>query len=214
MEEPVMQDVLVSLDHCVMSLRQTKRSNGEWKWVVLSLHSAFQYVMLCHLEGTSLSGAIEEKSFKKWIKWYEENEEELEWESGLQSVDEISWPIMGDNNKQNPPPKVMMANPVGLLNRLSGLEMMPEENETVKLISITDGQRKSFKEFNVLRNYFVHFYPGSSYIKIKIYSIKKLMKDVLDIFDVIIGELDPFSNMSHDNKNALCSKIANIRSFL
>lgn len=40
------QDVFASLEHCIMSLSQAQDSKGEWKWVILSLHSAFQGSMV------------------------------------------------------------------------------------------------------------------------------------------------------------------------
>ena len=61
------QDVLASLEHCVLSLTQTQESGGAWKWVVLSLHSA----MVCHLSGTAQLGALTKKSAEKWLEWYE-----------------------------------------------------------------------------------------------------------------------------------------------
>lgn len=65
------QDVLASLDQCVMCLEQTERSNGAWKWVILSLHSALQGAMVCHLSGTAQVGALTSRCATKWHEWYE-----------------------------------------------------------------------------------------------------------------------------------------------
>ena len=46
------RDVVASLEHCALSLTRAKESDGAWKWAILSLHSALQGAMVCHLSGT------------------------------------------------------------------------------------------------------------------------------------------------------------------
>ena len=59
------EDVLESLEHCALSLKKTRQSGRSWKWVIISLHSALQGAMVCHLSGSDNQGALDEKSAKK-----------------------------------------------------------------------------------------------------------------------------------------------------
>ena len=65
------QDVLSSLEQCVLSLAQARRSERAWKWVILSLHSALQGAMVCHLSGPDQLGALTKKNVAKLLEWYE-----------------------------------------------------------------------------------------------------------------------------------------------
>ena len=204
------QDVMVSLEHCVMSLQQSEQLKGAWKWVVLSLHSAFQGAMVCHLTGTMQIGALEEKCAKKWCEWYSRHSRgEIEYVPD--GVDELGLPKTRIKYKKDHPPKIWVASPLELLDRLGSMEKRFEE--AGRAISITDQQKESFKDFNdELRNKFTHFSPRGWSIEIEF--IKERMKDILDIFDMIIEDPNPYWHMSCDEKNALCSEIAVIRSFL
>ena len=67
------QDVLISLNHCFESLRRVRESPGEWKWVILSLHSAVQGAMVCHLSGTAGVGALTSESAKRTLARHDED---------------------------------------------------------------------------------------------------------------------------------------------
>ena len=54
-------DILSSLEQCAFSLTQALQSDRHWKWVILSLHSALQGAMVCHLTGRRGTGALTEK---------------------------------------------------------------------------------------------------------------------------------------------------------
>ncbi len=201
------KDVFVSLEHCIMSLSQAQDSDGEWKWVILSLHSAFQGSMVCHLSGSELLGAWRnKKDAEKWLEWKIKNRDRrVFYEENMLS--EIKRIQNGDDEYIFP--KRDIASSAELFERLGSLEKRIEKNGVGGVISINSQQEKSFKQFNFLRDKFTHFSP-------KIWGISfdfiiDPMKDVLDIFEKIIA--DPYT-FRPGEKKVLCSKIEKIRSFL
>ena len=85
------QDVLASLEQCAFSLAQVRRSERAWKWVILSLHSALQGAMVCHLSGTEQLGALRGDDAKRWREWNN---------NSIQG---------GDENAGDPPPEPHIA---------------------------------------------------------------------------------------------------------
>ena len=66
-------DILVSLEFCAFSLTQLHKSERAWKWAIISLHSALQGAMVCHLSGRLLIGFQEEKTAKKSLERFVRN---------------------------------------------------------------------------------------------------------------------------------------------
>ena len=204
------RDVLFSLEHCAMSLRETEQSEGAWKWVVLSFHSAFQGAMICHLSGSAQLDALKKECAKRWLKWYERKRQgEIEF---IYYVDEDGLPICRVKNKKDQHPAVSVAYPPELFTRLWCENKRFEKNGAGSVISITEQQKESFKRFNDLRNEFTHFSPRIWNIEIDL--IKERMRNVLDIFDLIIEDPYPFRHTSDVEKSAMRSKLADIRSLL
>ena len=174
-------DVLASLEHCALSLRQARQSDRAWKWVILSLHSALQGAMVCHLSGTAQLGALTEKSAKKWRERYERNEDQA--------------------------PREYVASATTLFSRLSCPSSRIEGGG--EIIAVTSQQRKSFERLHDLRNDFTHFSPkGWSIGKM---SIKEIIDDILDIMCTIQADPWPFRHMPEENRQALRSIIGEIR---
>lgn len=195
------QDVLASLEHCVMSLSQARDSESELKWVILSLHSAFQGAMVCHLSGPEQCNLFYKKrNAEEWSKWQEKNKHK---ETKL-----IKNGVYKPGN-----PKMRIAPATVLFKRLGDEKERLEEITVGKVISINAQQMKSFETINNLRNEFTHFSPRVWVMSIDF--IKSLimdpMKDVLDVFEKIIE--DPRTFEPRD-KIILRSKIAKIRSLL
>ena len=203
------RDVLLSLEHCAMSLQQTNQSEGAWKWVVLSLHSALQGAMVCHLSGTTQIGALSEESIKEQLEWHNRNRRG-EIERIPDGVDEFDFPKTRIKYKKDYPPNPKVASPLQLLKRLGRLDIRAETAGGAILIA--NQQKKSFGKFNALRNDFVHFSRRAWDIEIDL--IKERMKDMLDIFDLIVEDPYPFRHLECDEKSAMRSKLADIRSFL
>ncbi len=203
------QDVLASLEHCALSLSQAGQSDRAWKWVVLSLHSALQGAMVCHLSGTAQLGALTKKRAAKWLKWHERDRRgEIK---RIQDVDEFGRPITRIEKREDEPPVDFVANADELFERLS-CPSLRIENGCGGIISIIEKQGKSFKRLHKLRNQFSHFSPKGWSIELEF--IEEVIDDVLDVLCSILDDHWPFRNMPEEDKIALRSRIQEIRSIL
>ena len=205
------QDVLASLEHCALSLSQARQSDRAWKWVVLSLHSALQGAMVCHLSGTNQLGALTKECAAKRLEWDEKDRRgEITWIQ--EGVGEFGGPTKRIEKKEDQPPwKVFVATADKLFKRLSRPSLRIE-GECGGIISITEKQRQSFKRLHKLRNQFSHFSPKGWYIELEL--IEEVIDDLLDILCSILDDPWPFRNMPEDEKSALRSRIQEIRSIL
>ena len=180
------QDVLGSLEHCALSLQQARRSDRAWKWVVLSLHSALQGAMVCHLSGTAQLGALTKKSAEKWLERYDKDEDQ-------------------------PLPRECVASAKELFKRLSS-PLLRIEHGCGQIIVITEKQQRSFMRLHNLRNEFSHFRPKGWSIELEF--IEEVIEDVLDVLCMI--QKDPWSllHMPEEHGRVLRSKIEEIRSIV
>lgn len=183
-------DVLGSLEHCALSLQQVRQSGRAWKWVVLSLHSALQGAMVCHLSGSTQLGALQKESAAKWLEWYEKYQQ-------------------GETQKE--PPREFVANAHDLFIRL-GCPSSRIETGCGEIIEITSRQKTSFKRLHDLRNNFSHFSPKGWSIELDF--IKEIIEDILDVMCSIQDDHWPFRHMSEENRKALRLKIEEIRTIL
>ena len=183
------QDVLGSLEQCAFSLAQARRSERAWKWVVLSLHSALQGAMVCHLSGTEQLGALQERDAIKWREWNNKNLQE------------------GDEDAGGPPPK-RLADANELFERLQRSAARIEDGCGGE-ISIAEQQRVSFKRLHDLRNEFSHFSPRGWSIGLS--GTKQAVDDVLSIIRLIADDGWPFRHMTEQDRSMLRSKIGEVR---
>ena len=160
------QDVLGSLEQCAFSLAQAGRSERAWKWIVLSLHSALQGAMVCHLSGTERLGALQERDATKWREW------------NNKSIHE------GDEDADDPPPE-RLADANELFKRLHRSAARIEDG-CGGIISITEQQKASFKRLHELRNEFAHFSPKGWSIGLS--GTKQAIYDVLNIMCLIADD--------------------------
>ena len=148
------QDVLASLEHCVMSLIQTRRSSVEWKWVILSLHSAFQGAMVCHLSGSN--GAWRnKKDAEEYREWYKRNRDRRVWYEGNRLEKNKRF---HDDEGEYIFPNMDIASSAILFERLGSLEKRIEKTGVGGVITIDARQEKSFEQFNFLRDKLIHFF--------------------------------------------------------
>ena len=202
------QDALASLEQCALSLTRARRSEGAWKWVVLSFHSAFQGAMVCHLSGTAQLGALTRKSASEWLKWYErKNAGELE--TVREDVNEFGM-VRRTYASKDAPPNERAAPPLDLLKRLSCESARLEPAGGI--ITLTASQQKSFQRLNTLRNKLTHFRPKGWSIEIEF--IKAAMEDVLDVLESIASDPWPFRHLSVEEHDRLRSTIPEIRRLL
>ena len=188
------QDVLASLEQCAFSLAQVRRSERAWKWVILSLHSALQGAMACHLSGTEQLGALEKRSVENWHQWNEKCIQDDAEDSGDPRRKRLARERLADINE--------------LFRRLHCSEARIEDG-CGRVISITDQQRASFQLLHDRRNEFTHFSPKSWIIDLC--SIKQAIEDVLNVLCLIADDGWPFRHMAEQDWSILRSKIEEIR---
>ncbi len=203
-------DVLASLEHCSLSLKQTQQSDRAWKWVVLSLHSALQGAMVCHLSGTALLGALEKKSAEKQVEW-DERDRRGEIQYVQKGIDEFGTPIMHIKNKKDRPPQEFVASADKLFSRLS-CSSKRIESACGEILEITEGQKIAFRRLHNLRNEFSHFRPKGWSIELKY--IEDIIEDILNIICLILDDPWPFMHMPEETMGTLRSTIEEIRSYL
>ena len=183
------QDVLASLEQCAFSLAEARRSERAWKWVILSLHSALQGAMVCHLSGPERLGALKKRSAAKWRT---RNEKYIQ--NGAEDAYD--------------PDEERLADAKELFKRLHCSKARIED-ECGGEISITEQQRESFKRLHELRNEFSHFSPKGW--SIGLCGTKQVIDDVLNIMCLIADDGWPFRNMAEQDRSILRSKIEGIR---
>ena len=183
------QDVLASLEQCALSLAQVRRSERAWKWVILSLHSALQGAMVCHLSGTERLGALEKRSATKWRGWNKRN-------------------IQDDRDDSGVPISERVADAKKLFKRLHCSAARVEDG-CGGVISIAEHQRESFKRLHELRNELSHFSPKGWSIGLS--GTKQVIGDVLNIMCLIADDRWPFRHMTEQDRNILRSKIEGVR---
>ena len=203
-------DVLASLEHCALSLRQTQQSDRAWKWVVLSLHSALQGAMVCHLSGTAEEGALKKTSAKEWCEWHEKDRRgEIPYIQ--EGIDEFGTPIMRIARKEDNPPQDIVASASELFSRLS-CSSKRIESSCGAIIKITERQNTAFTRLHNLRNKFTHFSPKGW--SIELVYIEETIEDILDIVCLILDDSWPFRHIPERDMDVLRSTIEEIRSIL
>ena len=201
-------DVLASLEMCAISLTHTRQTERAWKWVVLSLHSALQGAMVCHLSGTAQLGALTEQNASKWLAWYNNNRRS-ETESMQENIDEFGVPLTHAEDNGEPAPDAYVASADVLFERLY-CESKRVEVSFGEVISVTEQQKKSFDRLHRLRNNFTHFSPKGWSIELDY--IKETICDVLQVLRLILDDSWTLIHMSDEDRSALNSKFEEIKS--
>lgn len=184
------QDVLASLEQCAFSLAQAHRSEWAWKWVILSLHSALQGAMVCHLSGPEQLGALKRGDAKRWREW---NDNSIRG---------------GDEDAADPPPAPHIADARTLFKRLRCSTARLEDG-CGGVVSISEQQGESFRRLHELRNEFSHFRPKGWSIGLR--GAKQPIDDMLNVMCLIADDGWPFRHMTEQDRNNLRSKIDEIR---
>ncbi len=203
-------DVLASLEHCALSLRQAQQSDRAWKWVVLSLHSALQGAMVCHLSGTAEEGALTKKCAKEWFEWHE-RDRRGEISRVQEGIDEFGIPTMRIARKEDNPPQDIVASASELFGRLS-CPSKRIESSCGAIIKITERQQTAFTRLHNLRNKFTHFSPKGWSIELEY--IEETIEDILDVICLIKDDPWPFRHLSEEDMCILHSIIEEIRLIL
>ena len=184
-------DILVSLEFCTFSLNQIRKSELAWKWVIISLHSALQGAMVCHLSGRLLIGFQEEKTAKKSLERFEK--------------------YARNEPAELPPYHEPMASPKVLFERMINPDKRVEDTPG-GVISVTEAQARAFETLNDLRNDFIHFDPKLSCIGIPF--MKNATKRSLDILSAIIDDGYIFTQAEEYEEEKMRTEVTNIKSIL
>ena len=202
-------DVLASLEHCALSLNETKGSDRAWKWVVLSLHSALEGAMICHLSGTAQVGALTERSAAKWHDWHE-RDRRAEIDRVEDGAGAVGVPRRRTKHPSGNPPQDRVADAKELFERLASPSSRLESAGGP--IGVTSKQRKSFRRLHDLRNDFTHFSPKGWSIEVEF--IRDAMRDVLDVIAWIEQDDWPFRHMEGEDRKRLREKMSELRILL
>lgn len=177
MDEPLLitdevADVLASLRHVKLCLKEAKHDPHAWKWVCISLFLAVQGAIVCHATGSTGIEALRR----------EHAEIELAWLNGPELI--------------GVPPEPDLAGPRVLWNRLTGnLSDFGPAGGTIKASA---SQKESFDFLKRMRDSFIHFTP-KLWVQ-GIHQIKSALPPLIDLIEEITnlgyafrhGDIDAF----------------------
>jgi hypothetical protein len=103
-----------------------------WKWVLISLHSAVQGIMVLSLRGGNGLAALKPKSEQEWLRAYRSGKK---------------------------PPEERLDDFPGLYRKVKGQRMLQYVHS--KAFTPSSTHDVSMSRLNRLRNHFIHFLPGS-----------------------------------------------------
>jgi len=174
------QDVIASLLECIRCVRRASSEVGAWKWAILSLHSAFQGAMVCHLSGTAQLGALKKANVVAWLAWHE-RDREGKIKKKVEGIDDFGILEIEQNPPGDPtdnPPEDYLESPPGLFERLYNADKRCEAGAGA-LIDVSLEEKDSFRRLNNLRKQFTHFAPRSWSIEIS--GLPRIFTDISSI---------------------------------
>ena len=184
-------DVIASLALCLSCLQRVTSQSVQWKWAILSLHSALQSAMVCHLSGTAQLGAMSSKCVTEWLDWRErDNRGEIKRIST--GVDEYGLPGFRFATEKDHPPRERLADAKELFIRLHNSSKRCELGSG-SILSISNAQRDSFRRLHNLRNDFAHFTPKGWAIELS--GLPQIFRDILEVVELISNDPWPFRHM-------------------
>lgn len=192
-------DVLISLSACLKAVNAAAIEPGQWKWAVLSLHSALNGAMVCHLSGTAQLGALSAKSISASLEWHDRDRRgEIEWiDLGRDEMGILQQRLAkkGDN-----PPREHLADSKELFQRLYKANKRCEGGAGT-ILDISNSQKDSFRRLHNLRNEFAHFTPKGWSIEIS--GLPRIFGDTLDVIEKIYADPWAFRHIEEEEKAQL-----------
>ncbi|MEX0954113.1 MAG: hypothetical protein WDZ83_02745 [Rhizobiaceae bacterium] len=183
-------DVLVSLIECIECIRRVSEEPAFWKWAILSMHSALQGAMVCHLSGTAQLGALSKKSWVETIEWHEKDHQQAAGDDAIESERKPERDAFPDQR---------LADPATLFERLYRKTKRCEG--AGEPLEVMPAQRSSFRRLNNLRRQFAHFAPAGWSIELA--GLPRMLLDVLAVIDAIASDPWPFRHMEYADKQRL-----------
>ncbi len=184
------RDVLCSLELCSKTLESVETNSAMWKWVLISLHSALQGSMVCHLSGTAQLGALcyrgrgsQPSNFQKTLAYLNAREE-----------------------KEYPEP--FLATPLDLLKRLESEQERLEAAGSI--LNISAAEKEAFRKLNELRKKFIHFDPSGWSIQIKGY-VDTISLDVISLLQKIRSDGYAFRHLEESELDRIDDALNAIR---
>ena len=203
-------DVVASLRHTLHLLKLVSADSTIWKWVILSMHSAVQGAMVCHLNGTASLGCHSAKSATAWLDWHERDlRGEVNWID--LGIDEFGLPSRKPATKADFPPRQYLANPSELFKRL----MKPNtriESGVGQILQIGSSQRRAFQILDTLRNQFTHFSPMGWCIEIA--GLPTICLEMLSVISMIESDAWPFRHLEPESRAELKGLILELEGVL
>lgn len=177
------RDVISSLKMAVVALELKENDASYWKWIILTLHSALQGAMVCHLSNTADLGACTESSETRWLKWH-------------------------DGGRIGDEPNLRLEVPEVLFCWISDVGRHGT-NTTHGHIAISPSEEAAFKLLHRLRNPFTHFQPMSWIIEID--GLPKMIGHIIDLIYKIYNTGWAFRHLDDEQKISLEKLIHSIK---
>jgi transcriptional regulator with XRE-family HTH domain len=200
-------DLLCSLEHCLEALEQALSDSGQWKWAIISMHSAVQAAMVCHLTGTAELGALDKRCAERWLDWHErDGAGEIEWEEV--GLDEMGVPGLRLAKKSDAPPQERLADFMTLYDRVVGRKDRIEKGAES---SIGDDRkrRSAIERLTRLRNGVTHFAPKSWSIELA--GLPGMLRECVGLISEISEDPWPFRHASEAWLRRLAEVLDEIR---
>ena len=203
-------DVVASLRHTLHLFKFVSADSTIWKWVILSMHSATQGAMVCHLNGTDNLGCLSEISGAAKLDWREHNRR-FEINRINLGSDEYGLPSKRPATKADFQPREYLAKPSELFERL----MKPTkrlESGVGQILQISVAQRRAFKKLDELRNQFIHFSPMGWSIEIA--GLPTICSEMLSVISMIESDDWPFRHLKPQSRAELKNLILELQGVL
>ena len=192
-------DVVASLRHTFHLLKLVPTDLAVWKWVILSVHSALQGAMVCHLSGTANLGCLSALSADAWLNWHERDRRgEINWID--LGINEFGRPSLKPATKADCPPREYLAKPSELFERLR-MPNKRRESGVGEILQISGAQRRAFKKLDELRNQFTHFSPMGWSIEIA--GLPTMCSEILSVIRLIELDYWPFRHLEPQSRAEL-----------
>ncbi|MBP2562004.1 hypothetical protein J2857_004795 [Neorhizobium galegae] len=188
-------DVLTSLLGCSFMIAQVDQQPAFWKHLIVTMHSALQGAMVCHLSGTAQLGALSEKSIKKTLEWHE-RDRRRKTEGGKPKED----------SPRDPYPAARLAEAPVLFERLWQEEKQVEGLGSV--LELSEEQKTSFAKLHELRNDFSHFTPKGWSIELN--GLPRICLNILNIIKLIQKHGWAFRHLDDPSRNQMLTSIDEI----
>jgi hypothetical protein len=145
-----------------------------WIWVIISLHNSLQGFMVSALRSGLDLQLMPKGGYKKFRKPWEDYERCLQSEH-RENIEDVE-----RNLKPQP-----LASFTELYEMIQSKELMEDDRYTdSKRFTSTDEQDASCELLNNLRNYYIHFWPATSFQEVS--GLPAMVRDCLEIIHFLV----------------------------